>query len=45
MKQACKNCGQIHLNCPFTDCFSSKDDGELPDSLEDYYKNKFDEDN
>jgi len=37
MKRACNNCGQVHLNMPFEDCFK----GETPDDLQQYYKDKF----
>ena len=45
MKRACKNCGQIHKHMPFTDCYSEKDDGPLPDSLEDCYRQRFGDSN
>lgn len=38
-KRKCKNCGQVHLHCPFTDCFSG-DINEI-ESLEDYYNERF----
>jgi hypothetical protein len=44
-KKACKNCGLVHKHEPFTDCFSEKTDGPLPDDLQEYYHNKFGEDN
>jgi len=37
----CKNCGKVHLHCPFVDCYSEKDDGPLPDSLGDYYNGMY----
>ena len=40
MKRKCKVCGKIHQHCPFTDCFDGSKE-ELPDNLEEYYKNKF----
>jgi len=40
-KRACKNCGKVHIHAPFTDCYSEKEDGSLPDDLESYYKRKF----
>ena len=43
-KRACKVCGSIHSNCPFTDCYSEKLNGRLPDSLQDYYIQKFGDD-
>lgn len=43
-KRACKNCGEVHTHCPFTDCYSEKESGPLPDSLQDYYKGKYGED-
>jgi hypothetical protein len=42
-KRTCKNCGQVHNHCPFTDCYSEKTDRLLPDSLQDYYNAKFGE--
>jgi len=43
-KRKCKVCGEVHLHCPFTDCYSEEIDGPLPDDLQEYYKNKFGED-
>ena len=39
-KRRCKVCGNVHLNCPFTDCYAEK---TLPDDLQDYYSRKFGE--
>ena len=35
-KRACKYCGKIHKNEPFTDCHNPEE--PLPDSLEERYK-------
>ena len=43
-KRPCNVCGEVHKNCPFTDCYSEKNDGQLPDSLEDYYIQRFGDD-
>jgi len=40
MKRACNNCGQVHLNLPFVDCFKG-DPEDLPDDLQQYYNDKF----
>ena len=39
-KRKCKVCGQVHKNMPFTDCYSEKNDGPLPDDLQDFYRRK-----
>ena len=40
-KKKCVNCGQVHKGCPFVDCYNEKTEGQLPDDLGQYYKNKF----
>ena len=42
-KRACRVCGQVHKNCPFTDCYSEETDGQLPDDLQSAYTDKFGE--
>lgn len=42
-KRPCKVCGQTHVGCPFTDCFSGNEN-ELPDSLQDGYRARFGDD-
>ena len=37
-KRACKYCGKVHKNAPFTDCHNP--DEQLWDSLEDQYKSQ-----
>lgn len=40
-RRPCKNCGNVHKNTPFIDCWSEEDDGQLPDDLGQAYKDKF----
>ena len=41
MKRKCNVCGQVHLNCPFTDCYSEEKDGEVPDDIIQAYEDRF----
>jgi hypothetical protein len=40
-KRPCKNCGEVHEGCPFTDCYNSETDGPLEDDVQAQYMRKY----